>query len=393
MRVEVVAAERAKEVRDAARAWHRAGFVGEEVLSRIVSRYPDDRQRFGPGFRALAFIFTIVATWAVVGLSFALLKPNRGSGAVCFLLWAAVLSALTEFQRGRGKRANAGSESATALMAAVLAIAGVVIGADGLSSSHAFARLFLAASCATCLIAAWYWGDRLFFAGAGLAGFGLLTQLDRGRLLWIVVSLFLIPACLKAARSSRLAPSHRNGAVILGAVAILALYGAIHIWSLDQRGIESLRPVGVSYSEAGESLPFRSLAILATALLPPSLLLIGWRRREPLLLYAGLLLIGVSIATIRLYHAIMPLSFALILIGAFCLALALWVRLWLRSGEGGERAGFTADPLFDNTNRTEAIQSVVAMASFTPAAQAAPSRPAFEGGGGGFGGGGATGNY
>jgi len=36
---------------------------------------------------------------------------------------------------------------------------------------------------------------------------------------------------------------------------------------------------------------------------------------------------------------------------------------------------------------------VVAMASFTPTAQPAASRPAFEGGGGGFGGGGATGSY
>jgi hypothetical protein len=112
-----------------------------------------------------------------------------------------------------------------------------------------------------------------------------------------------------------------------------------------------------------------------------------------LLLYSGLLLIGVSIATIRLYHAVMPLSLALILIGSACLALALGVRRWLRSSPNGERHGFTADPLFDNTNRTEVIRSVVAAASFTPAAQAAPATPAFEGGGGSFGGGGASGGY
>ena len=100
-----------------------------------------------------------------------------------------------------------------------------------------------------------------------------------------------------------------------------------------------------------------------------------------------------SIATIRLYREIMPLSLALILIGAACLGLALWVRRWLRGGPGGERAGFTADPLFDDTNRTEVIQSVVAMASFTHSAQAVPGRSGFEGGGGRSGGGGATGTY
>jgi hypothetical protein len=180
--------------------------------------------------------------------------------------------------------------------------------------------------------------------------------------------------------------------VTLGAVAILALYAAVHIWSLDEHVVEALRAAH-SGPEGPVDPALRTLSILATALLPPCLLLLGWRRREPLLLYAGLLLVGASIATIRHYREVMPLSFALILIGAACLALALFSRRWLRSGEKGERDGFTADPLLDNTNRTEAIRSVVAMASFTPAAQPPASRPAFQGGGGGFGGGGATGSF
>jgi hypothetical protein len=180
--------------------------------------------------------------------------------------------------------------------------------------------------------------------------------------------------------------------VIVGAIAVLALYGALHIWSFDEHLVESMSVVAHGGS-ADVQPTLRTLSILATALLPPLLLRIGWRRREPLLLYAGLLLVGASIATIRLYREIMPLSLALILIGTACLALAFAARRWLRAGERGERGGFTADPLFDNTNRTEAIRSVVAMASFTPAAQAPGTRPAFEGGGGGFGGGGATGSY
>ena len=103
--------------------------------------------------------------------------------------------------------------------------------------------------------------------------------------------------------------------------------------------------------------------------------------------------IGVSIATIRLYREVMPLSLALILIGGSSLALALGVRRFLRAGPKGERHGFTADPLLDNSNRTEAIRIVTTMASFAPTAQAAPDRSGFEGGGGGFGGGGATGTY
>lgn len=390
MTPELVAAERAKEARDAARAWRRAGFTTEVVLSRVIEAYPDDRKRFGPGFRALAFIFALVASLTMIGLWFDLFDSNPSNGT-SFLVWALALAALTELQRGPWKRADAGAETATALMAVVMGVmAGMAFG-DTRSDDLLVLRFMLSGLIA-CSLAAWRWGERLFFLGAGLSGFGLLAQADRGRLLWIITSLLLIPGCLGAVRSERLGPSHRRGAVTLGAIAILALYGAVHVYSWDEHFIESMRIVSSGTSAAAWP-PLRSLSILATALLPPVLFVIGWRRREPLLLYAGLLLIGASIATIRLYRQVMPLSFALILIGAACIALALAVRRWLRSGDQGERDGFTADPLFDNANRTEAIRSVVAMASFTPAAQAPGTRPAFEGGGGGFGGGGATGSY
>lgn len=393
MNAEWSAAERAKQVRDEARGWRRAGFVNDEVLRRTLSLFPDDRQRFGPGFRALAFLFAGFAAVVLVGLALVLFEPRADSALGLHLIfWAVVLTWLTELQRGPWKRADAGAESATAYAAVILGVLGLIALTESLpadarltgTTTRTLVILFL-----TCAAAAWRYGDAVLFAGGALSGFALLAQTGQGRLLWILVGALLVPACLRAARDARLPPSHRRGSVIVGAVAILALYAAVHVWSFDQRLIEWTHDF-----EAPPGLwSFRWLSILATALLPPFLLGLGWRRREPLLLYSGLLLIGVSIATIRLYHSILPLSFALILIGGACLAVALGVRRWLRAGEQGERDGFTADPLFDDTNRTEAIRAVVAVASFTPAAQPATSRPAFEGGGGSFGGGGATGGF
>ena len=43
------------------------------------------------------------------------------------------------------------------------------------------------------------------------------------------------------------------------------------------------------------------------------------------------------------------------------LGLAICLRRWLRSGPQGERDGFTADPLFDNTNRTEAGYQAISL--------------------------------
>ena len=392
MRAEVAAAERHKEVRDAGRSWRRASLVSDEASSRIASLYPDDRRRFGPGFRALAFIFTGVAAWAIIGLSFLFAASDRESGVAWMFFWAIVLTFLTEIQTGPLKRASAGAESATALMAVFFFILGVLLQTDSFAANTAMIVGFAAAS-ASGSLAAWRWGGRLFFLSAAASVFGLFTQTDHGRLLWIVFSSLLIPASLLAARDSRRAPSHRKGAMIVGAVAILALYAALHIWSWDHRVIESLNLTSASTWHSQAPLPFRPVAILATALLPLIFLMMGWSRREPLLLYSGLLLTAVSIATLRLYHALLPLSIALILVGAVCLTLALSVRRWLRSGDKGERDGFTADPLFDNSNRTDAIRSVVAMASFTPAAETESARPTFEGRGGNFGGGGATGGF
>lgn len=389
MRTTIIAAERAREVREAARAWRHAGFMGEVALSRVLALYPDDRRRFGPGFRVLAFIFTSIAVWAMVGLSFVIFEPDLKDASI-FVFWGLLLFALTELQRGPWARADAGAESATALIAAIMAIVAGTIGAGGSSDQGLVVRL-LASAGIVCLAAAWHWGDAFFFLGASLSGYGLLAQAEHGRLWWLTASSLLFPIALAAARDGSRSPSHRRGAVIVGAVAVLALYAAVQIWSLDQRLIEDLSDASLSPTEPSPTQ--RSLAILATALLPLGLLVSGWRRREPLLLYSGLLLIGASIATIRLYREVMPLSLALILIGGSCLGLALGARRWLRSGEGGERGGFTSDPLFDRQNRTEAIRSVVAMASFAPAAATPTSRKAFEGGGGTFGGGGASGNY
>lgn len=392
MRPEIVAAERAKQVRDAARAWRTKGFASEAVLEHVVSLYPDDRKRFGPGFRALSFIFTGVAVWAVFGLSVVVLEPSGDAmwGLLCGF-WAAVCVALTELQVGPGRRADAGAESATAYSAVALAVLSAIAFSDSFrnASMQAFFTIALSAGFLSCLMGAARWGDRALSAGAALTGFGLLAQSSHGRLLWIVAALAFLPVGLSYAREPRLSPSHRDGLAIVSAVAILALYAAVHLWSYDQRLIEGLH----SYSPAPPPRPYRLLFMLGTALLPPLLLALGWRRREPLLLYSGLFLIGVSIATIRLYRTVMPLSLALILIGSACLVLALAVRRWLRLGPAGERHGFTADPLFDDANRTEAVRSVVAVATFTPEAQGAPARPGFEGGGGNFGGGGASGGY
>lgn len=396
MRPDIAAADRAKDVRDAAKAWARAGLVAREAAARVEALYPDDRQRFGPGFRVVAFVFAWMAGWSCMGfffMPFALVGSE--SWGLMMLMWGGVLAFATEYQRGPLKRADAGAESATGLMAAGFVLSGCVgllertLGRPGNPEALAIPAL----ATAIAATAALRWAERIYFLGAMISFYVLLAQTFFGRVAWIVASLALLFWGLGAARSERHAPSHRAGARVVVACAVLALYASVHVWSFDHRIIEEMNAFGRRGAPTGLWPPMRSLAILATGLMPLALIAAGWRRRETLLVHLGLVLTLASIASIRLYRSFLPLWLALIVVGAVCLGLALALRRWLRSGDGGERHGFTADPLLDEQNRTAVIRAVALAASLTPSAAAPRTGPSFEGKGGGFGGGGATSGF
>jgi len=98
-----------------------------------------------------------------------------------------------------------------------------------------------------------------------------------------------------------------------------------------------------------------------------------------------------SLATLRAYVHLLPLSTALILVGALAILAVVLLRRWLDRSPGQERFGFTAEPLFDDPRRMLLLETAAGMISLTPAAaQAQETRAGFDGGGGRSGGGGGT---
>jgi hypothetical protein len=169
---------------------------------------------------------------------------------------------------------------------------------------------------------------------------------------------------------------------------VLAVYVSVNLLSLDRGWVEDLRldpAVVTGWSVAA----VRPVAVAATALLPLLLLGAGWRRRESLLVVAGLAGLVASAATLQHFRPLLPDSYLLLLAGLVTLAATLGCRRWLRAGPGGERQGWTADALFTGGNRPDAARDIMSAVVFSPAAAVPPDRP----GEGRFGGGGATGNY
>jgi hypothetical protein len=222
---------------------------------------------------------------------------------------------------------------------------------------------------------------------SALSLFLFLGRMPYGRVLWVLVGAALAGLPARRLDEASWAPSHRRAAAVLVVAGVVAAYAAVNVYSFEAQLLEYL---GFG---ARRIVPSRGLVVLsafATAVVPPAVLVWGARSRRTFLLDTGIVLLALSLVTLRHYVHIAPLWAMLILSGAVLVILALAVERALRRAPAGDIAGFTADPLFSDDRRQHALQIVPVVAAFTSAAPGpAAQEKDFTGGGGKFGGGGA----
>jgi len=390
VRRDAAGADRRREVRVAARGWRRAGAIDDRVLDTVVRSYPDDRVRLGPSFRGLAFVFTALALNAVFFFVIAVFRPDAHAGGVSAVAFGLFLGALADIQFRGLKREEGGTETATALvgLAYILGGAGLLMfdarGGDRTLLSWLFALATLAFTAA-----AWRWGMRVCAALAGVSFFLLLTEGPVPRPLWIVASALLIPPLTAAGEYPRLPPAHRRSVQVVLGLALMALYAAFNLRSWDAGFIESM----TSGADRSRDSPWRPLAIAGTSLIPLAAIAFGVLTRRRLFLDVGLALGIVSLVTLRFYVHFAPLWVVLTLGGGAAIAAALALRRFLASGAGGERGGFTAEPLFEDPGKHRSLEVAAALAASPAVKVTASDDRSLAPGGGRFGGGGASGEY
>jgi hypothetical protein len=238
-------------------------------------------------------------------------------------------------------------------------------------------------------LAAWRWGSPAYAGFAGASLFLFLARFPPGRVLWIVGGAALTLAFQRLLERPSWSPSHRRGAGVLVAAGLLASYAAVNLYSLDHRLVENLGSAGLQ--APGPGFGERVGSMVLTALFPLAPVVWGIRSRRTFILDVGLVLTALSLLTFRVY---VPVAawLALSLAGAALLLLALGVNRWLSRSRGGERHGFTADPLFADERRLRAVELVPVVLAHAP--ESRPEvEPGYHGGGGSFGGGGAGGSY
>ena len=380
MRAEVARADRRHAVQAAARAWREAGAIDVATHRAIEQAYPDDRTRLRPALRVLAGIVALVGGGALVALLASLFNPG-GRAPFLYGGLAAAFTAATELQTGRFRRAQAGAEYATALMAASL---------TGIAWLEFTSTMSIGAMCACFAIpfsvAAWRWGYATF---AGVAAHFVLAasaQSAHARVVWLGLGLVALPAIGGLSRSPRWPPAHRRCLETVGLVFVAGAYVAMNLYSLDHRWIEGFRSTPIAIPPPW----VRFASIAGTMLAPPLLVIVGVRRRHLGVLALGVLFVAASLATLRQYHPIGPAWLALVAGGLACLLIALAVRRWLDAGPDRERFGFTVEPLFGKPRIAQAFEAAATIVAMSHDPRPAGERP-FEGGGGRSGGGGATG--
>jgi hypothetical protein len=390
MRADAVEAERRFRVREAARAWERAGAIDAATRARIDALYPDDRSRLGPVFRLLVFGFTIVVANAIFGIvGLAIASVGARAAAVVLITFGLLLAAATELQVGRLRRTQGGTEAATALLSACYLTGGLLSMLAPDLHDDATINLILLLIVLVFGLAAYRWGYTAFAVVAAVAVFVLVARSDVGRLAWIAVPVVAIPLLLRAGDMAALAPAHRRSLQAMAVVAIVFLYAGIHVGSWDAGIVERINGTAPSAQREHAARPF---FVLATALVPAIVVGGGVVARRRLLLGAGLALVLASLVTLRAYVHVAPLWVALTAGGVVAFALAVVLRRFLDSGPGRERRGLTAEPLFTDPEKRSTLEAAASVLVLSPDARRVDD-PSYAGGGGRSGGGGATDSF
>ena len=394
MRPDSIAWERGAEVRAAADGWTRAGAIDAPTLEAIRNAYPDPGVTPSTVWRVLTAVMVTAVVLCTFGAFVLATRPREVGLSLLLWFFGAACVVATERLEVSPRFARRGAAGAAAFWSVLLFLGGLglllheipaIRGEDAL-------RLFLLMSALSWAAACWRWGSPLF-AGLSVASFlVLLAQVPFGRVLWIVVGVVLTGAAAQRLDDGALSPSQRRAAMVVLLAAVAAVYVALNIYSLDQDLLQRLRPLAPQ--RVVPSAVLFAGAAVATAVLPLGVLAWGWRSRRTVLLDAGIVLVALSLVTLRYYVHIAPTWAVLLVSGATLVALALAVERALRRAPGGEQAGFTTDALFSDDRGQQVLQVVAVAGTLTRAATAAASaEKSFVHGGGASGGAGASGKF
>ena len=401
MRPEIVAADRAFEVRRGATLWRKAGHFDEPTEQAVAALHPDDRVRTTRLFRVLFFCFTWFGFSSAYGLGSAIVLGALGNAAgpsgfaaLSFGTGLALLGVAEWLHTGRRFR-RFGVEEAVVWIALSNTIGGGIwLVVENLElATHWMLLLGAWATAGLATIAAWRWGTPCtgFLAAVGL--FVALTQAPFAHLSWLLVAFTLAWPLGHLTVAPQVSPQGRRRFREAFLVVSAAAYVAIHVLVVENRVLSRLGPGGWSLPDDPVPGLRVSVSLAAMTLVPLAWLGFGIARRFRPAIDLGLLMLLASATTYAVRARPEPEWLFLLVAGGALIALALLFKRLLAGRGGAEWRGLTSLPLAEDRASVGSVETLAALAAFAPSARDIPAQQGFEGQGGQFGGAGASARY
>lgn len=365
--------------------WAKLKWINEQVLEQLNSALKPKYEPTNLFVSIGLFILTCIIISAGIGFASLILIEAIDSSSAWFLsLLAAIilLLILQKFVIGEKHQFGSGADEAALYSSLLFFHLAFLLLFERLLDEPLIFCIFYVLLLG---VPAFIYKDRLLTAGAYLSVYGVVffAAYKLGGFMTLLIPFLLMGFSYLGFRTSEKKISDSSD------------YASEHCWEVVNWISIAMFYVGGNYlvvmelsKELGlaDAFPFvvKVIFMILTALIPIAYIYFGLLKRNLAMLNVGLIAVALSIMTVRYYHQIMPIEYALILGGIAILAI-VWLALnyWKE-----DKMGITANPDEDVDSGLK-IESLVLDQTFGKV----DSTNTYSGEGGKFGGGGASGNF
>ncbi len=379
-----IEALRNDEIQHEARQAYSFGLITRDEMDSIKKTYPVIF--FSPNFFISIglFVLTVIIVLFSVGLIVLVTDNNFGHEFSTILIFCSLaIYAVLEYFVQKKKHYHSGVDAALLWSSGALMLAGW----NGLYDIRP------QANCAIILLLSIYFIIRFIDSAMVLVSASAFFSLlfftcirygEIGRLLFPFVSMATAALFYFYSQYYLSQAGHRyyrSCMVVLSIIGLIAFYMSVNYFVVREISIKGF---GLRLSP-GHSLPWRSFFWSCTVLVPILYILCGVSRKDRTPLRVGLLLLAVSVISVRYYYTIMPLDYMMLLGGGILLMGAYILTRYLKI----PRRGFTSLPANDAEVDGMNVEGLIISETMS----AAQPVPETRFGGGSFGGGGASGEF
>jgi hypothetical protein len=367
--------------------------AAEALSKKIITAEESDRIRktypcplYTPNFfiRIGLFLLTLLTALCTAGIYMLGVSPNGTTIGGSLIFFGIVGYIVLELFIHVRKTYRSGIDDALLYIAGCSIVAGIGIIADFrmTASSESLLILILALLCAAryadSLMALTAYGallSLLFYTlGQTATGQALLPFV----VLFVSVVVYLLAARGAAMRSLR---HYQPSLLWLRVASLLTFYAAGNYF------IITVVHSAVSHEDGPVALGF--LWWTLTALVPVFYIVLGVRKKDPVFLWSGLLLVAAAVFTVRVYYHVLPAELAMVLAGSILVAGAWYLIRYLHEPKHGFTSAATDDA---HLLGDIPVEGLIMAESFRHVGAPQPDQGTHFGGGT-TGGGGAGGEY